>query len=222
MSEPTVDRDPFEVVAESFLARFRAGERPSTEDLAARYPELADAIRDLRQASDRLRPLLRANPGDRDLASQLGFCLGALRTARRDSDRPGEALASFQEAQGVLESLHDPGPGDLYNLACDYSQLSLLSEHATPPATVSERAALAGRAMEALRRALAASYKEFPEMDRDKDLDPLRGRADFRALMLDRGIPLDPFAGATVVQAERPPQPPAPDPATIAPTPGGR
>ena len=28
MSEPTVDRDPFEVVAESFLARFRAGERP--------------------------------------------------------------------------------------------------------------------------------------------------------------------------------------------------
>src|SRR5262249_24193064 len=47
MSEPTVDRDPFEVVAESFLARFRAGERPSIEDLAARFPELADQIRDL-------------------------------------------------------------------------------------------------------------------------------------------------------------------------------
>ena len=30
MNEPTVDRDPFEVVAESFLARFRAGERPAS------------------------------------------------------------------------------------------------------------------------------------------------------------------------------------------------
>ena len=47
LAEPTVDRDPFEVVAESFLARFRAGERPSIEDLAARHPELADQIREL-------------------------------------------------------------------------------------------------------------------------------------------------------------------------------
>jgi hypothetical protein len=189
---------------------------------AYRSGRLADALRDLRQARDRLRPLLRANPGDRHLASQLGLCLGALGTALRDSDRPGEALASFLEAQGVLEALYDPGPGDLYNLACVYSQLSLLSEHATPPATVSERAALADRAMKALRRALAASDKRFPEMDRDKDLDPLRGRADFRALMLDRGFPLDPFAGATVVETKRPPRAPAPAPATRTLTPGGR
>ena len=47
MSEPTSDRDPFEVVAESFLARYRAGERPSIEEYAARHPELADQIREL-------------------------------------------------------------------------------------------------------------------------------------------------------------------------------
>ena len=47
MSEPTIDRDPFEVVAESFLARYRAGERPSVEEYAARHPELADQIRGL-------------------------------------------------------------------------------------------------------------------------------------------------------------------------------
>ena len=47
LAEPAVDRDPFEVVAESFLARFRAGERPSIEELAARHPELADQIREL-------------------------------------------------------------------------------------------------------------------------------------------------------------------------------
>jgi WD40 repeat protein/serine/threonine protein kinase len=47
MSEPTIDRDPFELVAESFLARYRAGERPGVEEYAARYPDLADQIREL-------------------------------------------------------------------------------------------------------------------------------------------------------------------------------
>ncbi len=46
MSEPTVDCDPFEVVAESFRARFRSSQRPSVEEFAARYPELAQQIRD--------------------------------------------------------------------------------------------------------------------------------------------------------------------------------
>ncbi len=47
MSEPSLDRDPFEAVAESFLARYRAGEHPSITDYAARHPELADQIRRL-------------------------------------------------------------------------------------------------------------------------------------------------------------------------------
>ena len=47
MSESSLDRDPFEGVAESFLARFRAGERPSIAEYAARHPELADRIRRL-------------------------------------------------------------------------------------------------------------------------------------------------------------------------------
>ena len=53
MSDATIDRDPIEVVADSFLARFRAGERPSIEEYAARHPELAE--RDPRAA---------AGPGD--------------------------------------------------------------------------------------------------------------------------------------------------------------
>jgi hypothetical protein len=42
MTEPAVDRDPFEVVAESFPARFRSGERPTIEEFVTRHPELAD------------------------------------------------------------------------------------------------------------------------------------------------------------------------------------
>jgi serine/threonine protein kinase len=44
---PDSYRDPIEVMAESFVARFRRGERPSVEEYAARYPELADEVREL-------------------------------------------------------------------------------------------------------------------------------------------------------------------------------
>jgi Protein kinase domain len=47
MNEPSLDRDPFEGVAESFLSRFRAGAQPSVAEYAARHPELADQIRRL-------------------------------------------------------------------------------------------------------------------------------------------------------------------------------
>ena len=47
MNRANEDRDPFDEVAESFLERFRAGERPSVTEYAERYPQLADQIRDL-------------------------------------------------------------------------------------------------------------------------------------------------------------------------------
>src|SRR5262249_27878250 len=46
-SDSSDDREPMEKLADSFLARFRAGERPSVDEYVARYPELADEIREL-------------------------------------------------------------------------------------------------------------------------------------------------------------------------------
>jgi serine/threonine protein kinase/tetratricopeptide (TPR) repeat protein len=47
MAESSSDREPIEELAESFLARFRAGERPSLTEYTAAHPELADRIREL-------------------------------------------------------------------------------------------------------------------------------------------------------------------------------
>jgi serine/threonine protein kinase/WD40 repeat protein len=41
------DVDPIDDLAEDFVARYRRGERPSPQEYAARYPALADRIRDL-------------------------------------------------------------------------------------------------------------------------------------------------------------------------------
>ncbi|WP_165229604.1 serine/threonine-protein kinase [Aquisphaera insulae] len=62
MSDATSDCDPFEIVAESFLERYRAGERPSIEELAARHPELAGQIRRLLPAMVRVEQDLTIDP----------------------------------------------------------------------------------------------------------------------------------------------------------------
>jgi serine/threonine protein kinase/tetratricopeptide (TPR) repeat protein len=47
MPDSSGDRDPIEQLADSFVARFRRGDRPSIEDYAAKHPELADEIREI-------------------------------------------------------------------------------------------------------------------------------------------------------------------------------
>jgi WD40 repeat protein/serine/threonine protein kinase len=47
MTEPSVEGDPLDALAESFVARFRRGERPSLTEYISRNPELADRIRKL-------------------------------------------------------------------------------------------------------------------------------------------------------------------------------
>jgi hypothetical protein len=41
------DRNPVEALADDFLRRQRAGERPTLEDYCRRHPELADEIREV-------------------------------------------------------------------------------------------------------------------------------------------------------------------------------
>ena len=47
--------------------------------------------------------------------------------------------------------------------------------------------------MEALRRAVDAGFRDGRRLREDIALDPLRPRADFRALVIDLGFPADPF-----------------------------
>jgi len=145
----------------------------------------ADAIRDLERARDVLRALHQAVPEDDRVGSQLGISLGFLGGALRDERRPEEALVSFQEQRTVLESMRSPASLDLYNLACDYAQLGVLLDHASTLPSSADREALAERAIATLRRSLAAGMKDFALIDRDHDLDPLRERPDFRALILE-------------------------------------
>ena len=63
LPESTPARDPLDRLAESFLERFRRGERPSLHEYTAAYPELAEDIRDLFPALVEVEQLKAAETG---------------------------------------------------------------------------------------------------------------------------------------------------------------
>jgi len=59
-----------------------------------------------------------------------------------------------------------------------------------------EADAEAAKALALLRRAAAMGYRDPATYRNVTALDPLRGRPDFRLLILDLAFPTDPFAGS--------------------------
>ena len=183
---PTVWRgnhDPTEIEAakglfQSGLEAFRQG-----RGLAA--------IQDLHRASEQLRIIRRSHPSDPSLAREHSSSLAFLAASLRDAKRAREALAPAREGLAVVESLKLHIPMDFYNMACYCATVSVLNEEASP----AEREQLEARAVRYLRIAFERDPAAFvPQAASDRDLDPLRNRADFRSLMADPTFPLDPFA----------------------------
>ena len=59
-----------------------------------------------------------------------------------------------------------------------------------------QAAAEADAAMALLHQAVAMGYRNADAFRTDDALDPLRGREDFRLLMMDLAFPAEPFAAA--------------------------
>jgi eukaryotic-like serine/threonine-protein kinase len=108
--------------------------------------------------------------------------------------RPVEAVSAFREAIAILEELAHPTPGNLYDLACSQSLLSGVAPDAGSGLAAADGQAEADKAINSLRRAIAAGWNQWAHMRTDTDLDPVRSRTDYETLALDMAMPADPFA----------------------------
>jgi len=114
---------------------------------------------------------------DRDRAVELSPAAEQpeMRAARAFSRlRAGQVAEAVAEVQELANS-SNLSAVDSYNFACCYSIAS--------GKVADKKQEYADRAMELLRKAVMAGFKDAAQMAKDTDLDPLRGRDDFKRLL---------------------------------------
>jgi tetratricopeptide (TPR) repeat protein len=172
----------------------------SLSNLGAVYQEVGmtrDALRVLGRAVEVRERLAAVHPTLTQYQRGLVTAYGNLNETQIKAGHWTEALGSLRKVRKLMESITDPRPEDFYTLACTCARSTELAggSHAQAVgATGNETEGLSNRAMEALRRAIAAGYKNRDLLDRNHDLDSLRLRADFQALMMDVAFPSEPFS----------------------------
>jgi tetratricopeptide (TPR) repeat protein len=94
--------------------------------------------------------------------------------------RLDEALKLFEETLALRKAKLGPNHpamiGSIYNFACTHSLMIAKADDKTKQANT---------AMDWLKRAVTAGFKNVEHMKTDKDLDPLREREDFKKLIAE-------------------------------------
>jgi hypothetical protein len=115
--------------------------------------------------------------------------------ARRALGDAAGAAADLREALAFFEALPSRGNERWFLSGCAHAALAGLAGRAGSRVSAAEANSAAETAVAELQNAVAEGYRN-PDAYRTEDaLDPLRGREDFRLLMLDLAMPAEPFAG---------------------------
>jgi serine/threonine-protein kinase len=119
------------------------------------------------------------------------YAYGALGKALRKTSSSGEALVMLRKAVAILEP--SDSIMDLDNKACFLAVASSVADPAEGPAAAERQRRDADRAVATLRRAVELGWADYNGLKFDPDLDSLRSRPDFRALLMDLAFPGEPF-----------------------------
>ncbi len=197
--EPAAARQVLEKAVEigSKLVKDYPDRDPYRDAFAAALGNLAVSLRQrgqgkaavglLKQAIEQEQVAVARSGGLGHFRRMLGVLFRDLADTFTMMGRVTEAAEAARQRRALIPS----GPFDLYNDAC------LLSRSIATTEDPRRRDALAAEAVGALRAAVAAGWDNAVHTSRDPDLDPLRARDDFRAMLadlFDRSFPADPFA----------------------------
>src|SRR5262249_45824006 len=153
----------------------------------------AEAQVSYEQALAILEALFRADPNVSDNHTWLIQGLKGLGATHFAAARAADAVATWRRPVAIGERLRSPYDQPLYYLAGCHALLGAAAGLPGSGLAAEDGPIELGRGMDALRRAVAAGYRDVTWMRRDPDLEPLRSRPDFRVLLLDLAFPADPF-----------------------------
>jgi serine/threonine-protein kinase len=145
-----------------------------------------EAIPYYRRAIELYERLVRQNPEVRTYPLQLGYAYCYLGQVLDKAGRKPDAADMSRKALAVFERVDEQRLANWYDLACVRCLSSDLVRSGAADQAAAERSGrLADRAMEALRQAVAGGYRDFAYIEKDTDLDILRSRDDYRALIAE-------------------------------------
>jgi serine/threonine protein kinase len=181
---------------EEILATIKTGLGPENPFTPQGISALAQIDSDLGRHGEALKlhqeafALFKAKlgPEHSDTLSSLSYVVSELISLGRLS----EAGALAREGAELIEKQNPTEPRVLYNVTCFRAILaaSLRAGDKTPEGA-KQADAEAGRAMVWLKKAVDGGFAEHDHMTKDTDLDALRDRADFKALMTELKAKVD-------------------------------
>jgi serine/threonine-protein kinase len=144
----------------------------------------------------RLEELVAAEPSNVEYREDLVESLLRRGQVLRAQGEPARASADWRRASALYGAAEAPKASARLLLACCHAGLSALAGVQGSGVRADQGSLEAGRAMELLRRAVAEGLRDRGRLGNEAALDPLRARIDFQLLLLDVGMPIDPFARA--------------------------
>jgi eukaryotic-like serine/threonine-protein kinase len=129
--------------------------------------------------------LLKSNPEKRANSSRLAELLREQGSLLQESGQPGEAVRSYQRAIALLEGIPSPSVTYLGELARCHARLAGLAAVAGSGLPAEAARTEAEKAIEAIRRALAADFAVADLPLTNSDFDLVRTREDFQKLLRD-------------------------------------
>ena len=116
--------------------------------------------------------------------------------ARGDLGDPAGTAADARRAMALWDGLPSRTGQEWFETACAHAALAGRAGRAGSGVSAAEAASEADVAMALLGRAVAMGYRSPDGFGTEDALDSLRGRDDFRLLLMDLAMPADPFAAA--------------------------
>jgi serine/threonine-protein kinase len=141
-----------------------------------------------------LQKLVDASPGVAVFQGDLAVALAGMGKLQQKAGQRAKAVDNLRRALALLEGLPTRTPEDYYASACVHALLGVAAAEPGSGMTAAEGLAEDERAMQSLKKAVAAGFRNFATMRSDTDLVSLRSRPDFQLLMMDLAFPDDPLA----------------------------
>jgi serine/threonine protein kinase len=173
-----------------------------------------EALVAYRRAVEVWRQLARDNPAVPSLHSAFFRACQNLALYQRELRQTAEAERTMRLARDAIDRLPSDGPEALFNLACVRAECSTLLGQGKDKPTDEERAEQkheADLAIEALRKAIAAGFRDAARLHRATAMNALRDREEFKALEADlvariAATPLEKLRAATQRLAQADPK----------------